>query len=72
MDQVRAFITEQAGFYEIRCPNCTAGKQGKQLVWDIARPNGLSCQFCKHVYPSTDYPMDKVYEHGAPTGEMQR
>jgi hypothetical protein len=71
-EQVRILITEQAGFYEIRCPNCSAGKQGGQLVWDIGRPGELHCKFCKHIYPSAKYPMNKVYEHVAPTGEVQK
>ncbi len=71
-EQVRAMVTEKAGFYEIQCPNCTKGHQGDQLVWDPARPNEVKCKYCGMVYPNEKYPMDKVYEHQAPTGEMQQ
>ncbi|MGD9496592.1 MAG: heparinase II/III family protein [Armatimonadota bacterium] len=71
-DQVRALITDKAGFNEIRCANCTAGHQGNQLVWSADHPDQLTCRYCGHVYPSEQYPMDKVYEHVAPTGETQQ
>ena len=71
-DQVRRMITEKAGFYEIQCPNCTMGVQGNQLVWDPEHPDQVKCRHCGHVYPSEKYPMDKVYEHQAPTGEIQK
>ena len=70
--EIRALITEKAGFYEIQCPNCDAGRQGDQLVWSIEHPDQLRCKYCGHVYPSEQYPMDHVYEHVAPTGEVQQ
>jgi len=69
---VRALITENAGFNEIQCPNCTSGKQGDQLVWSVDAPDQVTCRYCGHVYPSEQYPMDQVYEHVAPTGETQQ
>ena len=71
-DDLRALITEKAGFAEIECPNCTSGHQGDQLVWSIERPAQVTCRYCGHVYPSVQYPMAKVYEHVAPTGETQQ
>lgn len=71
-DEVRALITEHAGFAEIQCPNCTSGRQGDQLLWSIERPAQLTCRYCGHVYPSEQYPMDQIYEHVAPTGETQQ
>ena len=70
--QVRDMLTGKAGFYEVRCPNCTGGEGGRQLVWDAARPGRLRCAYCGHEYPSEKYPMDKVHDHVAPTGETQR
>lgn len=71
-DQVRALITEKAGFAEIDCPNCSSGHQGDQLVWSHERPAQVTCRYCGHVYPSEQYPMDRIYEHVAPTGETQQ
>ena len=71
-EEVRARITENAGFNEIQCPNCTSGKQGDQLVWSVDAPDQVTCRYCGHVYPSEQYPMDQVYEHVAPTGETQQ
>ncbi len=71
-DEVRALITEKAGFLEIGCPNCDAGHQSRQLQWHYSQPDQLVCQYCGHVYPSEQYPMDHIYEHEAPTGEIQR
>ncbi len=71
-DEVRALITEKAGFNEIQCPNCESGRQGDQLVWSPDHPNQVTCRYCGHVYPSEQYPMDHVYEHVAPTGETQQ
>ncbi len=70
-DEVRALITDKAGFAEIQCPNCDAGRQGDQLRWSIDAPDQVTCRYCGHVYPSEQYPMDQVYEHVAPTGETQ-
>ncbi len=70
--EVREMITEKAGFYEIQCPNCTGGHQGDQLSWDPAHPAQVKCKYCGMVFPNDKYPMDKVYEHQAPTGEMQQ
>ncbi len=70
--QVREMLTGRAGFYEVRCPNCTGGEGGRQLAWDPAWPDRLKCAYCGHEYPSEKYPMDKVYEHVAPTGETQQ
>ncbi len=71
-EQVREMITEKAGFHEIQCPNCTMGHQGAQLVWDPTHPNQVKCKYCGMVYPNDKYPTDKVYEHQAPTGEIQQ
>ncbi|HCA47302.1 MAG TPA: hypothetical protein DEP45_08045, partial [Armatimonadetes bacterium] len=71
-EAVHALITDKAGFNEIQCPNCTSGKQGDQLTWTIDAPNQVTCRYCGHVYPSEQYPMDRVYEHVAPTGETQQ
>lgn len=71
-DELRELITEKAGFTEIKCPNCTAGHQGFQLAWEPTKPDQVHCKYCGHVYPSDDYPMDKLYEHEAPTGEVQQ
>ena len=70
--QVREMITEKAGFAEIQCPNCTMGHQGAQLLWDPTQPNEVKCKYCEMVFPNNQYPMDKVYEHQAPTGEIQQ
>lgn len=69
--QVRDMITEKAGFLEIKCANCTAGSQGGQLEWSTDAPDQLTCAYCGHVYPSEKYPMDRVYEHLSPTGQIQ-
>jgi hypothetical protein len=43
------------------CPNCSAGQQENgQFAWTIERPMELVCKFCRHVYPSDDYPMDQT------------
>lgn len=70
--EVRQMLTGKAGFYEIGCPNCTGGEGGRQLGWDPSHPDRLKCVYCGHEYPSEKYPMDKVYEHVAPTGETQQ
>lgn len=70
-DEVRSLITDKAGFYEIACANCDKGSQGSQLVWSPDRPHEVKCKYCGHVYPSNDYPMDKIYRHEAPNGEIQ-
>ena len=70
--EVRQMLTGKAGFYEIRCPNCTGGEGGRQLAWSPAWPDRLKCAYCGHEYPSEKYPMNKVHEHVAPTGETQQ
>jgi hypothetical protein len=70
--ETRDLIRPMTGFQEMRCPNCNSGHQGDQLVWSIDDPHRLKCRYCGEVYPNAKYPMDKVKEIVAPTGEHQR
>ncbi len=70
-EETRALLRPMTGFVEIRCPNCKGGIEGYQLTWDIRQPDRCTCQYCGHVYPSSQYPMDGTTEIVDPTGERQ-
>jgi len=54
--EVIALVPKQSGLQYVDCPNCEAGRQERQLVWTLERPDEVYCQFCKHRYPSEKYP----------------
>ena len=70
-EETRALLRPMTGFVEIRCPNCTGGIEGYQLTWSILQPDRCACQYCGHVYPSSQYPMDSSTVITDPTGEGQ-
>ncbi|MCC6511013.1 MAG: heparinase II/III family protein, partial [Pirellulaceae bacterium] len=70
--EVIALVPTQSGLNYIDCPNCTNGRQENQLTWSPDRPEQVVCKFCRHRYPSADYPMNKVVEVSTPTGKPAR
>lgn len=65
-------VPAQSGLQYVGCPNCTAGRQERQLEWTIERPDIVTCRYCRHEYPSDTYPMrDAVVVHN-PQGELAR
>ena len=70
--ETRDLLRPMTGFSEMRCPNCTSGHQGDQLVWSITDPHHTKCRYCGQVYPSEKYPMDKVTEVTSPAGERRQ
>lgn len=60
---VERMISELTPWYEygMTCPNCVGVKSQEGvghglLRWDYRDPEKLTCGFCGHVYPSTEYP----------------
>ncbi|QDT56978.1 Heparinase II/III-like protein [Caulifigura coniformis] len=70
--EVIALVPKQSGLQYVDCPNCEAGRQERQLVWTLERPDEVSCQFCKHRYPSAKYPDDKSVVVKTPLGNEAR
>ena len=68
---VRRLVPEQSGLTFVGCPNCSNGQMENQLVWSPEAPDEVSCQYCKHRYPSTRYPMTHVLTVRNPRGEEQ-
>ncbi|MBI4908220.1 MAG: heparinase II/III family protein [Acidobacteria bacterium] len=69
MDQLRALVPRQSGLYFVGCPNCQAGRQEHQLIWNPADPDAVQCQYCKHRYPSAKYPENDRLRVQSPRGE---
>jgi len=69
--ETRELLRPMTGFLEVRCANCAGGHQGYQLTWSIDDPHHTKCRYCGHVYPSDQYPMNKVKEIVSPQGERQ-
>jgi heparinase II/III-like protein len=45
------------------CPNCSGGQQEDgQFEWTIERSFELRCKYCRHVYPSQEYPLNQTAE----------
>ncbi len=66
---LRNLVPLQSGLQYVPCPNCTSGRQERQLVWSIDRPDEVCCQFCQHCYPSDKYPMTKSVAVRTPSGK---
>lgn len=69
---VVGLVPMQSGLQYVGCPNCTAGRQERQLEWTIERPDVVVCAFCKHEYPSEKYPMHEAVVVHTPRGEQAR
>ncbi|MCA9133366.1 MAG: heparinase II/III family protein, partial [Planctomycetales bacterium] len=69
-EALRAMVPQQSGLQYVDCPNCTAGNQERQLSWDPAEPNKVTCDYCGHGYPSEKYPMSESLTVHNPRGEL--
>ena len=57
-----------ADFVCVGCPNCSMGSQfrSSNLKWSPENPAKIECKYCKHVFPSPEYPL----RQGPPTGHI--
>jgi len=63
-------VPTQTGILFCGCPNCDRGMQeSNQLTWTVEAPHQVVCRFCGHVYPSDEYPMDRVQVTRNPQGK---
>ncbi|AGA27717.1 heparinase II/III domain-containing protein [Singulisphaera acidiphila] len=65
-------VPRQSGLNFVGCPNCDQGRQENQLDWSPEQIDEVSCRYCKHRYPSAQYPMNKAVTVRNPRGEPQR
>ena len=69
--EILELIPTRSGLYFVGCTHCQAGQQEGQLsVWYVGEPYVVRCEYCGHVYPSKDHPMDQVLEVTSPGGEV--
>ena len=68
--QILELVPTKSSIMFCGCPNCSGGQQENgQFDWTIERPFELRCKYCKHVYPSREYPMDQTAEGVNALGE---
>ncbi|WP_406694919.1 heparinase II/III family protein [Singulisphaera sp. Ch08] len=65
-------VPRQSGLNYVGCPNCNQGRQENQLGWSPENWDEVFCRYCKHRYPSDQYPMNKAVTARNPRGELQR
>ncbi len=68
-EQLIKLVPVQSGLYYVGCPNCRGGRQENQLSWSSDKPDAVTCRFCKHEYPSQEYPMNESVRVHTPTGK---
>lgn len=64
-----ALVPLQPGLRYVDCPNCSAGHQENQLVWEPSLGEQVACQYCGHRYPSATYPMAEQLQLTSPRGD---
>lgn len=63
MEFILDMVPERNGIRFCECPNCDMGTQAGQIAWNgIDHPERVHCRHCGHVYPSEQYPMNKVIQ----------
>src|SRR5689334_12058454 len=70
--EVIALVPKQSGLQYVDCPNCEAGRQERQLVWTLERPDEVYCQHCGQRYPSEKYPDREAVVVTTPLGNTAR
>ena len=70
---LEAWNPPYADFFYVGCPNCTGGVQFRSdnLEWDPEKPDQIICKYCKHVYPSPDYPLNHSTRVTTPAGTVR-
>src|SRR5262249_15680984 len=64
-------IPDRSGLHFVGCPNCNGGAQEQQLDWSPARPESVTCRYCKMEFPNDKYPENRVVRVKHPLGEIQ-
>lgn len=67
-EEMLDLVPQKNGMALIGCPNCPPGRPEGRFDWDPHQPNQIVCQRCGHVYPSDEYPADKIDEVTTPAG----
>ncbi len=65
-------VPVQSGLRYVDCPNCSGGRQENQLEWNTQDPEGVTCRFCRHRFPSDQFPMNEAVTVHSPAGEIVR
>jgi hypothetical protein len=61
--QMLELIPTKSSIMFCGCPNCSGGQQENgHFDWSIERPFELRCKYCRHTYPSREYPENRTSE----------
>jgi len=74
-EKISALISDKTTFSIVGCAHCRGGRESGRSAtfeWSIDNPHQIRCAHCGQVYPSPDYPMEKVVEIVNPIGEEQQ